>query len=346
MLDLSRKVSRKAVPDTDIDALLNCSDVSQVLSNAKRILTENPSQADNLIVAFLGDLWLKHFIHSSKFSAAICKAVTEWNSLKRLKHTSNSIYTLLLLCVESKNIGKCRVGLLSAVSIQARTEKYRAEIESLERHKFMVKYLRLANTNSLFMELNAVYCWLKHPKRVHYLIQSISATIQELEVTSIDEYDLFTDCGFKTDGLWFAWYLLVLVCKQYKLKSPQSSWKDLDDMVSNYLLVTKILWKEEKDKHFFVALVAELWNTASRLVVGKKLKEDKVDSALAKLELFEGNAKPAFTPKSRKQPQPQKGLASKSTPTQHSTTKNKTDDLDYLMFFSHRPSNPQPIEDD
>jgi hypothetical protein len=337
LLDLSRKVTRKAVPDTDIDALLNCTDTSQVLNNAKRILSENPGQADNLLVAFLGDLWLNHFIHNARLSAAICKAVTEWNSVKRLKHTSNSIYTILLLCVESKTIGKSRVGLLSGSSIQTRTERYRAEIESLERHKFMVKYLRLATTNILFMELNAVYCWLKHPKRVGYLVQSICGTVQEIEITSIDEYDLFTDCVTKTDGLWFAWYLLILVCKERKLKHPQSKWKDLDDMVSNYLLVTKILWKEEKDKHFFVILVAELWNTASRFEMGKNIKDDVVDNVIAKLELFEGNVKPTFTPKqSRRQKQSKVDSTKISEEPKHFP---KTNDLDYLMFFTHKTQN-------
>ena len=105
LLDLSRKVSRKAVPDTDIDALLNCDDATQVISMAKKMLGESPNQADNLIIAFLGNLWLKYFVYSSRFSAVVCKAITEWNSLKRLKHTSNAIFALLLLCVESKGLG-------------------------------------------------------------------------------------------------------------------------------------------------------------------------------------------------------------------------------------------------
>jgi hypothetical protein len=337
LLDLSRKVTRKAVPDTDIDALLGCIDTSQVLNNAKRILADNPNLADALLVAFLGDLWLKHFIHSARFSAAICKAITEWNSLKRLKHTSNSIYTILLICTESKGIGKSRVGLMSQMSIQTRTEKYRGEIESLERQKFIVKYIRLPVSHLLFIELNAVYCWLKHPKRVHYLVQSICSAVQDVEITSIDEYDLFTDCITKTDGLWFAWYLLILVCKQHRLKQPQSSWKEIDEMVSNYLLITKILWKEVKDKHFFVALLSELWNSVSRLEQGKELKEDRVDSVLTKLELFEGNTKPIVTPRKKKATTT---ADSTTAPTVSKTTKpeTKTDDLDYLMFFTHKPT--------
>lgn len=324
LLDLSRKVSRKAVPDTDIDALLNCDDAMQVISMAKKMLGESPNQADNLIIAFLGNLWLKYFVYSSRFSAVVCKAITEWNSLKRLKHTSNAIFALLLLCVESKGLGKCRVGLLSASTISRRIERYRGEIEALEPHKFMVKYVRLPTTNLTWMEMNAVYCWLKQPKRIHLLVQSLCTGTREVEITSVDEYELFTDCMFKTDGLWFAWYLLVLVCKQHRNK-----WGELDEMVSNYLLVTKVLWREEKDKHYFVGLLAELWNAAARLEMGKPLKEAKVDNVLAKINILEGKSKPVVVPKVRR------GKQSHEKPPPLPAVSSKTTDLDYLMFFTH-----------
>ena len=327
LLDLSRKVSRKAVPDTDVDALINCTDTTEVLSMAKKILSDSPAQADNLLIAFLGNLWLKQFVYSARFSAAVCKSITEWNSLKRLKHTSNSIFAVLLLCVESKGLGKCRVGLLSISCINRRVERYRGEIESLEPNKFMFKYVRLPTTSLLFMEMNAVYCWLNQPKRIHLLVQRVCHHCQNIEITSIDEYDFFTDCAFKADGLWFAWYLLVLLCKQ---RRKTNKWGDLDEMVSNYLLVTKILWKDEKDKHYFVGLLAELWNAASRLEIGKPLKEVKMDHVLAKIELFEGK------PKTLVDPKPRRG---KRAPKQQAPSlpavSSKTTDLDYLMFFTH-----------